>query len=248
MKYLGYIFAIVLALSAAAGYVVLRKEDKKEQSVAVVINDRLISLERYKRLYKHRMDSSYHINNKKEFLDMLITKELLIQEAQKQGINKGEEFRMSIQDFYEQSLIKVLMEKKFSDLRVKVRPYLYERYIELMGKNVKLELFSYDSLLDAEKGDLKNGRIVESPFSQIGENYRVVLLDLKVGELSKPIASDNKFTVVRLISLGNRSGKINSISKDKVIALFKKHKKNEIVSKWLNELKEKATIKISKDI
>ena len=63
---------------------------------------------------------SYGSNEKKHFIHSLINKELLIQEAQRLEINREESFRRSVENFYEQSLIKNLMDRKYADLKIKV--------------------------------------------------------------------------------------------------------------------------------
>ncbi len=72
---------------------------------------------------------------KSDCVNSLITKELLLQESQREGIDKEESFRESIQNFYEQSLIKLLIDRKFASLHVTVSDEDVNRYIALMNKN-----------------------------------------------------------------------------------------------------------------
>lgn len=82
-------------------------------------------------------------NTKEEILDALIVKEILLQEAQKQGLDKDKEFMRSIEQYWEQTLIKELMKKKFKEIHDKVTVYEeevleYYRY-ELRDKESPLE-------------------------------------------------------------------------------------------------------------
>jgi hypothetical protein len=54
--------------------------------------------------------------DKKRFVDTQIRKELLIQEATKSGLDKGEAFRQTIERYWEQTLISSLVEQKSKDL------------------------------------------------------------------------------------------------------------------------------------
>ena len=58
-------------------------------------------------------------NAKKEFLASLIKKEILIQEAVRQGLDKQRPFTQAIEQYWEATLIKNLMENKMNALRRK---------------------------------------------------------------------------------------------------------------------------------
>jgi len=82
-------------------------------------------------------------NTKEEILDALIVKEILLQEAQKQELDKDKEFMRSIELYWEQTLIKNLMKKKFKEIHDKVAVYEeeileYYRY-ELRDKESPFE-------------------------------------------------------------------------------------------------------------
>ncbi len=55
-------------------------------------------------------------DDKKRFLDSQIRKELLIQEATRHGLDKGEAFRQTIERYWEQTLITALVGQKSKDL------------------------------------------------------------------------------------------------------------------------------------
>ncbi|MCP3874534.1 MAG: hypothetical protein GY699_15435 [Desulfobacteraceae bacterium] len=57
------------------------------------------------------------IKAKQDLLDKIIKKELLIQEAQSQGIDKDDKFMATIEKYWEATLIKHLMERKNKEIQ-----------------------------------------------------------------------------------------------------------------------------------
>src|SRR6056297_2464487 len=108
MRYLYYI--IVIVLLATAGFAFLRHE-KASVDVsrpAITINDRIIT----ENELQDRLAAKPHDMTDQQYIDSLIMQELLIQEALKQNIHKEESFRRSVENFYEQSLVKILLDRK----------------------------------------------------------------------------------------------------------------------------------------
>jgi hypothetical protein len=65
---------------------------------------------------------------KRGFLDRIIEKELLLQEAQRQGIDREKDFMKSIENYWEQALLKVLLERKSKE--ISGLTYVYDNEIE----------------------------------------------------------------------------------------------------------------------
>ena len=75
--------------------------------------------------------------DKKKFLDAQIRKELLIREATELGLDREEEFRQTIERYWEQTLIKTLLQKKSRDLDkdiIVTQEEIENRYQEMAQK------------------------------------------------------------------------------------------------------------------
>ena len=57
-----------------------------------------------------------HHENRQEFLKSVVVEQLLIQEAKRQKIDQEPQFREAIKNHYEQSLVKILLERKNQSL------------------------------------------------------------------------------------------------------------------------------------
>ena len=103
---------VFLVLLAGCGSV-SSKEDKK---ILAIINNYEITLEEFQQEFK---DSAYGRNDtlqsRKEFLGNLINQKLILQDAQRKGLDKDMDFLKMIERFWEQSLLKMALEKKTAE-------------------------------------------------------------------------------------------------------------------------------------
>ncbi len=243
MRYIYYIILISLILSAIIGYQLRAKPTSKED-IAIKINERIISNDEFNKLYEQR--SPYH-QNKEEFINSLITKELLIQEAQREGIDKEDPFRRSIQNFYEQSLIKLLMDRKLSSFDITVSEDELKRYISFLHKRLNVTIFNYENYEKIKKGEYKNSEKKSISFDELSNEVQFDIIYLNEGEMTEPIKTGDKFIVIRL-------DKIEPVFLDRVITQKEKEeirmvliakKRDKMMNDWIAELIKKATVKIS---
>lgn len=86
------------------------------------INDYEITKEEFQEAFK---DSMYGMadtmESRQEFLDNLINQKLILQEAQKKGLDKEANFLKAIERFWEQSLLKVALDKKSKEISSNMR-------------------------------------------------------------------------------------------------------------------------------
>ena len=125
-KALMVMVALFVLLSSCGG------ESGDEGKPIAKVNDFVIAEDSFRR----ELSASAYFHNipglsdedKKRFLDGQIRKELLIQEATKRGLEKGEAFRQTIERYWEQTLISALVEQKSKDL---------EKYILVTQKEIE---------------------------------------------------------------------------------------------------------------
>lgn len=104
---------ITLAMLMIAGC----KCQAKDKQVLARINNYEITKQEFEEEFKN---SGFSISDteesRKSFLDNLINRKLVLQEAQRQGVDKDSAFLKSIERFWEQSLLKVMLDKKSKDI------------------------------------------------------------------------------------------------------------------------------------
>ncbi|MGA8180172.1 MAG: SurA N-terminal domain-containing protein [Desulfobacterales bacterium] len=90
------------------------QEKKANNKTLAKINDYVLTLDEFQTQLADevRLDKDFKLTKvaKKDFLDQLITKEVLIQEAKKRNLDRKEKFIRAIERYWESTLIKDLME------------------------------------------------------------------------------------------------------------------------------------------
>ena len=103
----------VLILAAGCS----RAPKSKESQVLAKINNYEITQEEFELEFK---ESAYGRNDtlqsRKEFLNLLIERKLILQDAQSKNLDKDRDFLRMIEKFWEQSLLKLTLDKKSKEI------------------------------------------------------------------------------------------------------------------------------------
>ena len=127
---------------------------EQNEKPAIKIGKIEISPQRFQREFEL---SSFAIQGKKkDFLDTFISRKIILLEAEKLGLNKDPEFLRDVQNFWEQSLLKLVIDKKIKELVLDV------------NIDEKEVLSYYMKNKDKEFGDKE--------FNQVREQIRGMLL------------------------------------------------------------------------
>ena len=240
MKYIYYIVIIIVLVSAAIFYT-LTSRHQPDKTPAIIINDRTVSEKELQDFYASNLT---RLDERDVLINMLITKELLLQEAQKEGINKEESFRKSVQDFYEQSLIKLLMDRKYASLNTTVGDDEAGKYIAIANKKLTVTIFNANSLDAAKKGVFKTEERKTLPFGDLSGNLQYPLISLKAGERSDPIKSGESYIVLRLDAIEGENPVPSGVDLEAAKRILLEWKKEKIINDWIDGLRDKATLKI----
>jgi hypothetical protein len=238
IKILGLIMAVAVILSA--GLLLSRKTVAK--NAYLVINDRTITKEEFEKMLTA---GGYHLRNREEFLDALVTKELLIHEAKRLGLDRDEAFRQSLQNFYEQSLIKALMGRKFGAGQQAVSDEEVSLYNSLVGSTVEMTSFRAPSPETLKDTSRLQGESRTLPFDSLAPNIRCALARLKTGEVTPPFRSGDGYSAIRLDRvLPPAAPKTGTIDAEKVRKLLAEDKREAAMSAWMDELKRTCIVRI----
>ena len=239
MKYIYYIIAIMIVFSGLAAYGLF--DTRVEISEPVLsINDRIISKDEFEKMLERKPS---HISREK-FIDSVIDKQLLIQEAIKMKINKEESFRRSVENFYEQSLIKILLDRKMDSLVVDVTNDEIAKYETLMQNKIFLTKMIYPDLKDAQKNTHETIEKIEADFIDMSDDLKFIVLNLNVGESSKPRSTDSGVFVYRLDDIQKKkdSNKTEAFDIKRVSLFIQDKKKEQLLDEWIDKIRETAEI------
>lgn len=163
-------------------------EPREERSpVAVRINEIEITVDEFNDAYANAyFAKSDGPMSKEEFLDTLITRRLMLKEAEYYGLDKDEKFLKSVEFFWQQSLLKLVIEKKLQDLSVttsieesEIREY-YEANKESFGSKTyeqKRERIKYMLMREKQQKLLQEWMDNLSKTAELKINKK--LLDIK---------------------------------------------------------------------
>lgn len=135
------IFCLSFFLSACSG----------KEKPAIIIGDIKISAEEFNEVAGRSLYAgSTKENMRKRFLGFFIDRKLILREAEREGLDRTPEFLTSVHAFWEQSLLKLALDKKIKELSTQinvsdqeVRTY-YELHKESFPKKEISEV--YDQL------------------------------------------------------------------------------------------------------
>ena len=97
-------------------------------------------------------------NAKKEILEELITRKVLVQEAQKSNFDKERSFMREIERYWEQALIKLLLKKKLQEISgmIRVSPDEIVKEYDVMKSEVPAGKLAEFPALEKIEGDIRD--------------------------------------------------------------------------------------------
>lgn len=133
---------------------------KGSEEPAIKINNFQMSAQEFEQEFKEAPASLLGPENQKEkFLENLVSRKLILQEAERLGMNREKDFLKAIERFYEQSLLKLVVDKKSNEFASKTQ--VNDREIETYYNEMK------------ERG------LVEKPLPEVYKEIRWQLLRQK---------------------------------------------------------------------
>jgi len=182
-------------------------------------------------------------------LNSAITRELLIQEAQRQKIDKEEDFRKSLKAFYEQSLLKILMDRKYATLQVSVSDQDIDRYLALFGKMIRFTRLPV-AVEPPYKPVSDQGQTTNVLFDDLADVLKPIIASLNPGEYAVKFDTGHEQYALRLdaVTASAATNPVSAaLSREMAKRIIEQSKKEQLVSQWLAELRQRADITIHND-
>jgi peptidyl-prolyl cis-trans isomerase C len=267
-----YLFFVLLLFSCS------KTQDGKV--LATIDNDKITLEEFNKELDKIPMNMKMLVatqSGKKNYLDRLVVKKLLLKEATKEKIESEKDFQAKLTDIREQLVIESLLKKKLSvdskltdeDLKkyydtnkdtFKKEKEINTRHIllkteeeakQVQGKLVKGEDFAELARQYSVDPNAKTtgGDIGFHPKGTLLPEYEAAAFKLsKVGQMSGIVKTQFGFHIIRLEGTRPLSYVPFEEVKDFIRQKIAQEKQKEILEKYLEDLKKAAKITINEDL
>lgn len=156
--------------------------DKEKKEILVKINNYEITKQEFEQEFKDSIYSrSDTPESRKEFLNTLINRKLILQDAQNKGLDKDKNFLKMIERFWEQSLLKLALDKKSKEIagsalvNDKTIEEVYNKMVQ-EGKTDK----SYDQMYQQIKWEITKLKEAQAMNDWIAELHKRA--DIKINE------------------------------------------------------------------
>jgi peptidyl-prolyl cis-trans isomerase C len=271
-KYLVFLF-LILPLIACT-----KKEEGK--SIATVDGEKITVQEFNAELDKIPINMKMLVasqSGKRDFLDRLIVKKLLLKEARKENVEKDKAFQDRLADIKEQLIIETLLKKKVNT-EVKLTDEDLEKYYdahkeefkrgaeiqtrqivvktEPEAKELEARIAKGEDFADLAKRysidpSAKNtgGDIGFHPKGTLIPEYEAAAFNLtKVGQVSKPVKTQLGYHIIKLEGMKESAYVPFPEVKDFIRQKMTQEKQAEVVQKYIEDLKKKSKILVNEDL
>ncbi|MBN2429797.1 MAG: hypothetical protein JXK94_15790 [Deltaproteobacteria bacterium] len=241
MKYIYSILGIVLLLTCVMLAVSSNDSEETPDKNALVVNDRSIS---FAELQQRWQEKPYYYRDEKEFLDDLVLREVLVQQAISDGIADEEQFKRLVRDFFEQSLVKTLLDRKQREVQVDISDADLSRFRKARQSRYQLSLIRYETLQQAKSGKGGTIQTMTKDYAFFPESIQLRLLALPVEQLSVPFADGAEFVRLRI-------EKIDQLEQSEAIAETDESLRGKLkymlqqkkVGEWVDATRQQAVVR-----
>ena len=171
-----------------------------------------------------------------------MTRDILLQKAQRLGIDKEKGFREMLKRYYEQSLIKVLTDRKLASIKVEVEESEIDHYYSCFGK---LYTFTHVPLINGEVPNGEAGQQSTVLFDDLAESLRLLLAGLQPGENASQFDTGTEIGRIRLDAVSKKTEGGQVIDRQQVKDILTQYRRGREIDSWINELRKKASIIIN---
>ena len=244
MKYLYTILAIIVLATLLTIFFTLPGKRTPQKDIAISINGHDFSKDT---VAAEGNKYGYHTDQQVEVYDTLITREVLIQEAEKQAIQKEESFRLSLKNYYENSLVKTLLDRQNSKLQVHITDEDIESYISFLGKIVtftRLDKIPSSSEEAVSAKGLSNTAL----FTDLATQVRLLLSSLQPSQYGIKFDTGNESYALRLDEVQSSPDYIpKTVNRERIREMLEEYQKEQQINRWILQLRHNATITIHKE-
>lgn len=237
MKYLIAILCILTALTLVTIVIIWPEGRTHPDEGVVTINNHTLTRQDILD-YK---DSTTHHGSNDEFIDEIITKQLLIAEAQRRKIDKERAFRLALKTFYEHSLIKILMERVTTSIEAEITDAEVENYLTSFGKTFTFYTLQTDGKTTLDT-IMAEGKRYSTKFDNLSGQLQQALAGMEPGETTTTFVTGNEKIAIHLEKIGGATSESQNFDKEMIRKKLRQTKIEKQVNSWIEELREQATI------
>src|SRR6058998_2319115 len=223
---------MALALLLGAASACSDKPEASTKALAIINGKEITASEfdlRWSQIPDYARKTFAGPEGRKKFLEELITHELLLQEAKKRGFDRDRTFLERVERFRERSLLERLRVEEV-DAQVKVTREEVKAYYADNAAN-------YTRHKGGDLGFIKKGQTMPQ--------IERVLLGLKVGGISQPVATSFGYHIVKLVDRASGTPLSFEDAKDQVREELLNEKRRRRYEELVASLRAKAKLRVA---
>ncbi len=207
---------------------------------------------------------------KKQFLDELIKKELIYEQAQKMGLNRDKEYLDAVEEFKKMTLVSLILKKEVEEKSMvddaEVRKFYDENQDKFtIGTQVRASHILVDTedqakeisekikkgedfaslakALSKDKGSaVKGGDLGFFSRGRMVPEFEKALFSLKPGEVSSPVKTRFGFHIIKLVDIKEGEHASFEQSKDSIRKQLIMQKRKSLFDSYIEKLKEGSNV------
>jgi len=225
------------------------KEYLPEAECVATINNYKLTVADFKEDLKTAVAQKYLVEDpakaKRDILEELITRKVLIQEAQKGNFDKQPNFMKEIERYWEQALLKFFLKKKSQELTGMIHADRSEIAAEY--NKMKRRIYAEITILDG-KGDIVSAPKTEwFAYGDLLGRLEDAVFSMKAQEEKRILYEENVAAVKLIKEEPVEVAPLEKIEPEIVQNILNKTKE-AIFEKWIANLRRRASIKINKKV
>lgn len=244
MKYIITIFAIIAVFSVATVVIIWPEREPDEKDVVMTVNNHKVTATMIEQSQRHQ--ASHH-ESRDDFLNSVAVEQVLIQEAQRQKIDNEPAFRDAIKNFYEQSLIKILLERKHQNIDDSVSDEQIDMFIANFGKKFTFSIIEGSGPPETSGLDWNQSRKSTELFDNLSTTLQPVLATMKPGESRAIFDTGNEWLGIRVDAVSGTTVEDIPVPREMVRKIIATYKRQQQLNSWVNKLMADANISIKKE-
>lgn len=238
MKYLIIIFGLFGAITVVTLLILVWPgDDNSPDDPIVTINGQPLTRQKIVNL----KNDTIHSENNDEYISELITKHLLIREAQRRKLDKEPTFRVALKRFYEQSLIDALLQQVKDKIETETTAEEIDRYLQSYGK-----IFSFYKLKTSGNANQskikKQGTKYITRFDDLDLPLRHALASMEPGDTTTTRSSQNERIAIYLEAIEGEPHASQDHDREHIRQQIHQMKIEKQMNRWVENLRNKAEI------
>jgi len=267
--------AVTVAVMGGCGKA--KNQEASTGDVLAKVNDKVITMDEFKKeqekLPEYIKASLETKEGRKQFLDNLVTRELILQKGEKAGMDKDEAVISKLEEIKKTLMIEALLKKEIEGKAAfgeKEAEEYYASHKDEFKEGEKVKIGHIMVKTEKEANDILKKLEKKENFEKLAKKYSVAPTAAKGGELgyiergtvvpefeeaafklkkagdiSPVIAAGSGYHIIKLLDRKDAEAQPFEKVKDKIIAMQAKKKQKELFEAFVGSLKKEAKLEIN---